>query len=116
MTMKTTVSKYDFERAFADAGRKDQFSYEGLAVLFDYLEELEASTGQELELDVIALCCDYYEDIPGNIAANYSIDLTDLDPNDDDFQDQCIDVVREYLMDQGAYCGEFPGGFVYSAF
>jgi hypothetical protein len=108
--MKTTVTKYDFERAFITAGRKDQFSYEGLAVLFDYLEELEASTGQELELDVIALCCDYYEDTPEAIATNYRIDVEGLD------EDEQIDAVREYLMDQGAYCGEFPGGFVYSAF
>ena len=35
--MKITVSSYDFERAFVDAGRKDQFSYEGRAVLFAYL-------------------------------------------------------------------------------
>jgi hypothetical protein len=114
--MKTTVTKYDFERAFIDAGRKDQFSYEGRAVLFDYLEQLEQDTGQELELDVVALCCDYYEDTPEAIARNYSIDLSDLDPEDSDYEDQCIDAVREYLMDQGAYCGEFPGGFVYSAF
>lgn len=108
--MKTTVTKYDFERAFVDAGRKDQFSYEGRAVLFDYLGQLEQDTGQELELDVIALCCDYYEDTPEAIAANYSIDVEGLD------DDEQIDAVREYLMDQGAYCGEFPGGFVYSAF
>ena len=108
--MKTTVSKYDFERAFIDAGRKDQFSYEGRAVLFDYLEELEANTGQELELDVIALCCDYYEDTPEAIATNYGIDVEGLD------EDEQIDAVREYLMDQGAYCGESENGFIYSAF
>ena len=109
-TMKTTVTKYDFERAFITAGRKDQFSYEGRAALFDYLEQLEQDTGQELELDVVALCCDYYEDTPEAIAANYRIDVEGLD------EDEQIDAVREYLMDQGAYCGEFPGGFVYSAF
>lgn len=108
--MKITVSKYDFERAFVDAGRKDQFSYEGRAVLFDYLEELEASTGQELELDVIALCCDYYESSTGEIITNYSIDVEGLD------DDEQVDAAREYLMDNGAYCGETATGFVYSAF
>ncbi len=108
--MKTTVSKYDFERAFADAGRKDQFSYEGRAALFDYLEQLEQDTGQELELDVIALCCDYYESSTEEIIANYRIDVEGLD------DDEQIDAVREYLMDQGAYCGETASGFVYSAF
>jgi len=35
--------------------RKTNFSYEGLEILFEYLEELEESTGEEIELDVIAL-------------------------------------------------------------
>ena len=108
--MKTTVNRYDFKRAFADAGRKDQFSYDGLKALFEYLEQLEQDTGEELELDVIALCCDYSEDTPEAIAANYSIDIEGMD------EDEIVDAVREYLMDNGAYCGEFPGGFVYSAF
>lgn len=108
--MKTTVSRYDFERTFADAGRKDQFSYEGLKALFEYLEQYEEDTGQEIELDVIALCCDYSEDTPEEIARNYSIEIEGMD------EDEIVDAVREYLMDQGAYCGEFPGGFVYSSF
>jgi hypothetical protein len=111
--MKTTVSKYDFERAFVTAGRKDQFSYEGLAVLFGYLEQLEQDTGQELELDVVALCCDYYESSTEEIITNYRIDVSEADPED---ERTYRDIVREYLMDQGAYCGESENGFVYSAF
>ena len=109
--MKTTVSRYDFERAFVDAGRKDQFSYEGLSVLFGYLEQYEEDTGQEIDLDVIALCCDYYEDTVEAIAANYSIDLAECDD-----EDEQAELVREYLEDNGALVGEVAGGFVYRAF
>lgn len=42
-------------------GRAGNFSYEGKRALFDYLEELENSTGEQIELDVIALCVDYAE-------------------------------------------------------
>jgi hypothetical protein len=42
-------------------GRGDQFSYEGLIALFDYLEMLEDDIGEPIELDVIGLCCDYSE-------------------------------------------------------
>ena len=108
--MKITVSSYDFERAFADAGRMDQFSYEGRAVLFAYLEELEQSTGEELELDVVALCCDSYESSTEEIILNYRIDVEGLD------EDEQLEAVREYLMDQGAYVGEVADGFIYSAF
>jgi hypothetical protein len=58
--MKRTVNTYDFEKAFRDFDR-DNFSYEGLKALFEYLEEYEDSTGEELELDVIGLCCEYAE-------------------------------------------------------
>ena len=58
--MKQTVNIYDFQRAFKTYDR-DNFSYDGLKALFEYLEEYEDDTGEELELDVIALCCDYTE-------------------------------------------------------
>ena len=59
--MKKTINFYDFEKAFSNAGRANQFSYEGQRALFEYLEEYEDSTGEEIELDVIAICCEYVE-------------------------------------------------------
>ena len=59
--MKQSNSFYDFERAFDDFDRSDNFSREGLRALYDYLEEYEDSTGEELELDVIAICCEFTE-------------------------------------------------------
>lgn len=59
--MKTTVNFYDFERAFVKADRKTQFSYEGLKSLFEWFEEYEEDTGESIELDVIAICCDFCE-------------------------------------------------------
>ena len=58
--MKQSVNMYDFERAFKNFER-DNFSYDGLKALFEYLEEYEEGTGEEVELDVIALCCEYAE-------------------------------------------------------
>lgn len=115
--MKSTVSFYDFERAFADMGRKDQFTYSGLRVLFEHLEQMEEDTGTEIELDVIALCCEYYEDSACNIADNYRIDLTDLDRDADDWDDQVADAIREYLERHTMVCGETDAGdFVYQSF
>ncbi len=58
--MKTTVSKSDFRDAF-QAIRPDNFSYEGLGAMFDELTMTENDQGEELELDVIAICCDWTE-------------------------------------------------------
>jgi hypothetical protein len=114
--MKTTVSKYDFERAFVDFGRKDNFSYEALNLLFDYFESYEEETGEEVELDVIAICCDYTEDTVADIARNYSIDLSDLDPEDDDYEEHCTEAVRDYLNENTQLVGETSTGFVYLSF
>ena len=43
------------------AERKNQFSYEGLRALYEYLTDLENDIGQEFEFDPIALCCEYTE-------------------------------------------------------
>jgi hypothetical protein len=105
--MKTTVSRYDFERAFVDANRRDNFSYEGLNALFDYLEDYEEQTGEEIELDVVALCCDYSEDHPENIIMNYSIDVEGLE------DEEKMVAVRDYLNENTTLVGETAGGFVY---
>ena len=109
--MKTTVSRYDFERAFADAGRKDQFSYEGLSVLFDYLEDYEEQTGEEIELDVVTLCCDYCEDSWQSIAETYGIEYAENENEDEGRQ-----IVFDYLSDRTSVVGETANGFVYAAF
>jgi len=59
--MIKTINLNDFRNAFINYGRSKQFTYEGLETLFNYLEEYEDETGEQLELDVIGLCCDFSE-------------------------------------------------------
>lgn len=52
------------ESQFIDRFRKirpTNFTYEGLQALFEYLEQYEDDTGEEIELDVIGLCCEFYQ-------------------------------------------------------
>ena len=74
--MKQTIDKNQFMDAFQNMNREDNFTYAGLDALFNYLEEYEESTGEEIELDVIALCYDFteYEDLAefqNNYGAEY---------------------------------------------
>ena len=59
--MKATVNKNDFRNAFKQANRENQFTPYALGKLFDYLEDYEEQTSEEVELDVISLCCEYSE-------------------------------------------------------
>lgn len=104
---------YQFREAFRLAGRGDQFSYEGFDVLFDYLENLSEDIGESIGLDVVALCCEYYESSIEELINNYRIDLSEVDEDD---SDSIIEVVREYLEDNTSVCGEVSDGFVYAAF
>lgn len=102
-----------FRDEFNRAGRGNQFSYEGLGLLFDYLEEIDP----DYDLDVIALCCDYTESTPAVIARDYSIDLNDADPEDDDYEEQCAAIVIEHVSNQGALVGvTSTGAIVYASF
>lgn len=95
MTIVQTLNVYQFREAFRIAGRNDQFSYEGLECLFDYLEEYSDSIGEPFELDVIAICCDFSEESYKDIADNYRIDLSDADG---DAEEEYL-IVLEYLQD-----------------
>lgn len=59
--MKSRVTWYSFADAFKACGRESQFSRPALAALFDYLEDYEDQTGEEIELDVVGLCCEFAE-------------------------------------------------------
>ena len=59
--MKQTVTEQEFIDAFVNMNREDNFTYGGRVALYEYLTELEEDCGIELELDVIAICCEYSE-------------------------------------------------------
>ena len=103
--MKQTVNFSAFVDAFHAYGRYDQFGYDALQVLFEYLEQYEEDAGTELELDVIALCCEYSVDSVEDIAGSYSIDLTDCEDDDDK-----LELVTEWLNDNTSVCGTTPSG------
>ena len=109
--MKKTINTYEFERAFTDMGRKDQFSYEGKKALFEYLEDLEDDTGEEIELDVIALCCEYSEhDSAVECANEYG-----FEPDEDDDEDEREESALDYLRDRTSVI-EFNGGIIIQKF
>lgn len=102
--MKQSINFSAFVDAFHAFDRYDQFGYEALKVIFEYLEEYEDSTGEEIELDVIAICCDYDNQHYTDIASNYSIDIDGLD------EDEAKEAVIEYIQDNSAYLGEAADG------
>ena len=60
--MKETITKYQFTDWFrSNDNYRNNFSYDGLGALFDYIEELENGIGEDIEFDPVGLCCEYSE-------------------------------------------------------
>jgi hypothetical protein len=74
-----TISKYQFIDMWPES-RKDNFSYEGLCALYDYLYDLSDDLGETIEYDPVAICSEYteYEDL-AELQGNY----TDIESWDD---------------------------------
>ena len=78
--MIKTINQYDFIDAFRKMGRENNFSYNGLVALYEYLEMLGDDLGQPIELDVIALCCEYAEyDNLEEFQADYGREFSNID-------------------------------------
>ena len=74
--MYTTITETMFKDEFKSI-RPENFSNEGLSVLFDFFTELEDSTSEPIELDVIAICCDFSEEPLSDVLENYGLDSLD---------------------------------------
>lgn len=108
--MKQSINLYQFREAFR-LHERENFSYEALGYLFDWLEQYEADTGEEMELDVIGLCCDFSESSIDNIIENYSLDVTGLN------EEEKHAYVSDYLHEETVVIAETGGNnYLYQQF
>lgn len=103
--MIQTLRLSDFTNAFRNSDRADQFSYEALTLIFDYMEGYEDSTGEQIEFDMIGICCEWAEDTPENIAAAYDIDICISAEN-------TMQNVTEWLCDHTQVAGVTDAGTI----
>ena len=59
MALIQTVNPSDLYHLACKMNRDKNFGYKGWRALGEYLEELSDSTGEDVEIDIIGLCCDY---------------------------------------------------------
>ena len=78
--MYKTLNRFDFEQEFENYSRADQFSNYALGKLFEHFDMAEEDSGESIELDVIAICCEYTEyDSLEELQADYN----DIETEDD---------------------------------
>jgi hypothetical protein len=106
--MYQPINVYQFRDAFLQSDTyKNNFSYDGLTVLFNWFEEVEADQGQEIQFDMVGVCCEFAEATPQEIMTQYNIE-----PWDDDEGGWLA--VRDYLENKGVFCGHTDTTILYS--
>ena len=101
--MKQTINLSQFRDEF-NAIRPNQFSYEALELIYEYLEECDP----DFELDVIAICCDFEEMTHQEVADSYDVDAEEGEPLDEE--------VLTYLNRHTSVIGETSDTVVFLSF
>lgn len=118
--MKTNVSIYDFRDAFLRSeDRKNQFSYQGLTALYEYFEQYEDDCGQEIDFDMIAICCEYTEYESAHEAASNYFDYEGMVFDENGDETMTADEVEESALDYLEYRTQvikFDGGIIIADF
>ena len=114
MAIIETVTETSFIDAFRRMDRMDGWTYDGLRALYAYLDDLSDDLGEPIELDVIALCCDYCEHASALEAAKeygYEPDEGADEEGDEDDEELAL----AWLRDQTTVI-EFDGGVIVQPF
>ena len=103
--MIKTITEWDFVNSFDQVNRATNFSVAGRKALFEMLEEIDAN----MELDPIAICCDFTE--YGSLEEwkqDYGYEAED-EEDDDDY-------ALDYLRDQTLVLELSNGGLVMQSY
>lgn len=119
LNLVLSVNETLFIDMFRKYNRIDNFTYKGLRELFSYLDSLADDMQEPIELDVIGLCCEFYEGNAQDIVNDYKSELEDM-LNDDYYEGDTDAIVSEYLQDNGVLISEYDVNgvkhFLYRAF
>ena len=111
MAIVQTLAQGDFVQMFKESSRKDQFSVEALEAIFNYLDTYSEETGEIVEFDIVAICCEWAEMTWKEIAVSYDVDLSSCEDDD-----ERIGEIESFLCDNTQWCALSDGSFVFVQF
>lgn len=117
--MKETLSVTQIaDRLHADENAG--WSYAGARALAEYLDELDGDLGEDTELDVVAIRCDWSEyeslqDFAEEYFGGMAKALDTIGVDDEPTDEEIDDAIRDWIQDNAALV-EFNGGIIVSSF
>jgi hypothetical protein len=109
--MKKTLTNYEIAHELLQ-DENAAWTRAGAFALAEHLEQIEEDTGEEMELDIVAIRCDFAEySSLEDWADDYGMEQDSLD----DSHEQRADNIRSFIQDNGQLI-EFDGGIIVSSF
>lgn len=97
MIYSTIDNASQFRDQFNRCGRGNQFSYEALGLIFDYLNDC----GSDVELDVVGVCCEFAEQHYSDFAEAYGLELSP-----EDTEQEHIQQVKDFIETESILIGQ----------
>ena len=114
--MKKTLLTHDIAKELHE-DKNSTWSWCGAVALAEHLEDLERDLGEETELDVIAVRCEFseYESLAAWALDYFGGESLALEELALESLEDADDVIRDYVIDRGTLL-EFSGGIIVSSF
>jgi hypothetical protein len=107
MALIQTVDSSELYHMACKMGRGDNFSYNGWQAIGDYLEEISNNTGEDMEVDIIAICCEYamaesVEDAFMQFDHEHGIDLPTMEEWQELDEEEKLETIEEFLQHESS--------------
>ena len=107
MALIETINASDLYHLACKMARGDCYGYNGWKALGNYLEELREDTGEDIEIDIIAICCEYSiaestEEFFMERQHLHGIDLPTMEEWEELEEDEKLGAIEEFLQDRSS--------------
>jgi hypothetical protein len=122
-TMKKTLTIYDIAHELLQ-DENAAWTRAGAFALAEHLQECEEETGEEIEMDIVAIRCDFTESTNltdwlmehhGAQTLSFALQYSGIDMDGSEDEEDIDDLIRSYIQDHGILI-EFDDGVIVSSF
>ena len=107
MALIETINASDLYNMACSMGRGHNFGYSGWLAIGDYLESLSDDLGENIEIDIISICCDYSmaesaDDAHMQYDHLHGIDLPTMEEWGELEDDEKLGAIEKFLQDRSS--------------
>lgn len=104
MALIQTIDSSDLYHLASRMDRADNFGYKGWRAIGDYLEESSEDTGEDIEVDIIAICCEYsMAESADSVFYDYDhlhgVDLPEEETWEEMSEDEKLETIEDFLRE-----------------